>query len=62
MFEKTISKRPMRNSKTCRVIVKHVMCNLQKRMRLFKNMFDHKGAIQVLRNADGGGGVSNFPE
>ena len=21
-----------------------------------------KGAIQVLRNADGGGGVSNFPE
>ena len=34
----------MCNSKTCRVIVKHVMCNLQKRMRSFKNMyiFDHK--------------------
>ena len=23
---------------------------------------DQLGAIQVLRNADGGGGVSNFPE
>ena len=40
----------MCNSKTCRVIVKHVMCNLQKRMRSFKNInmcmcmchFDHK--------------------
>ena len=39
MFEKTISKHPMCNFKTCRVIVKHVMCNLQKRMRLFKNMY-----------------------
>ena len=32
----------MCNSKTCREIVKHVMCNLQKRMRSFKNMFAHK--------------------
>ena len=33
----------MCNSKTCRAIVKHAMCNLQKRMRSFKTcMFDHK--------------------
>ena len=40
----------MCNSKTCHVIVKHVMCNLQKRIRSFKNInmcmcmchFDHK--------------------
>ena len=40
-----ILKHPMCNSKTCRVglIVKHVMCHLQKRIRSFKTcMLDNK--------------------
>ena len=31
-------------------------------IQVLHNAFLWKGAVQVLRNADGGGGVSDFPE
>ena len=47
---------------TCLMNAKCIILMYSRHLIMLFSSFACLGAIQVLRNADGGGGVSNFPE